>query len=103
MGSDGRFEKRAAVKILVHIVPVESAFNAETTTMTNISRNGARVLTHRRWHPGQQLAIATVTGNFQRQARVIYCFPMIDRRFCVGLEFDTRVNDIRQAAWPGVA
>jgi len=92
MVSDGRIEKRAAVKVPVHIVPTESAFTAETTTMVNISRRGARLLSSRRWHSGEQLRLTSMSGEFRREAKVIYCHPFAPGQFCVGLEFSANGN-----------
>ncbi|MGA8224501.1 MAG: PilZ domain-containing protein [Candidatus Acidiferrales bacterium] len=93
MVSDGRIEKRATVKVPVHIVPVENSLTAETTTMINVSRRGARVLTGRRWRPGEVLGITSMTGEFRRQGTVIYCHPVADSQFCLGMEF-TRSNGV---------
>lgn len=103
MQSDGRVEKRATVRVPVHIVPVENAFIAETTTTVNISRHGARLLTSRRWRPGEQLALTLLSGEFQRYGRVIYCCPLSDGQFCVGLEFDASIKTEKDAAWASVA
>jgi hypothetical protein len=103
MGSDGRIEKRAPVKVPVHIVRVENAFVAETTMTVNISRHGARIITDRRSRPGEQLGLASLSGDFQRQARVIYCYPLTDQKFCVGLEFDAGIKDLNDASWASVA
>jgi len=99
MRSDGRIEKRATVKVPVHIVPVENAFVAETTMTVNLSRRGARILTGRRWLPGEELGFTSSSGEFQRQARVIYCYPLTDQKFCVGLEFEASTKDWRDASW----
>jgi PilZ domain len=88
MRSGGRIEKRARVKVPVHIVPVENAFVVETTTTVNISRHGARLLTSRHWRPGEQLALSSSSGDIQRLCQVIYCSPLAEAQFCVGLEFD---------------
>jgi PilZ domain len=103
MQSDGRAEKRATVKVPVHIAPVENAFSAETTTTVNISRHGARLLTSRRWRPGEQLALNLLSGEFRRYGTVIYCCPLTDGQFCVGLEFDASIKTVSDAAWTSVA
>jgi hypothetical protein len=101
MVSDGRIEKRATVKVPVHIVPVENALTAETTTMINVSRRGARVLTGRRWRPGEVLGIASMSGEFRRQGRVVYCHPAADGQFCVGMEFGLNNNSWKDTPWLG--
>jgi hypothetical protein len=102
MLSDGRIEKRAIVKVPVHIVSLENAFIAETTTTVNISRHGVRVLTSRRWHAGEQLGLTLLSGEVQRQGRVIYCYPLTDGQFCVGLEFDVGIKTGKDATWASV-
>lgn len=103
MTSDGRLEKRANVKVPVRLAAVENGVVAETTTTVNVSRYGARVLTGRRWRPGEQLVLATLSGEFRRQAKVIHCHPLTDGQFCVGLEFGTRIQDWKGAPWDSVA
>jgi len=99
MGTDGRIEKRTAVKVLVHLMAMENPFNAETTTTVNISRNGARIISSRRWCPGQQLLLTSLSGEFRRQGTVIHCNPLTDGQFCVGLEFDANIKNWECAAW----
>lgn len=103
MLSDGRVTKRAAVKVPVHLVHMENAVIAETTTTINISRDGARLLTRRRWRAGEQLALTSLSGEVRRQGRVVYCHPLTDGQFCVGLEFDASINNWKDAPWTRVA
>jgi PilZ domain len=103
MQSDGRIESRAMVTIPVHLVPLENVFGAETTTLINISRRGARVITGRRWRQGEQLGLASMSGEFRRQATVVYCHPSTEGQFCVGLEFDGNMKNWKDATWASVA
>ena len=103
MKSDGRLEKRATVKVPVRLLPVENALNPETATTANISRFGARVFTNRRWLPGELLDIASMSGEFRRQARVVYCHPLKEGQFCIGLEFGVSVKNLRIEPWSSVA
>jgi hypothetical protein len=95
--TDGRLEKRVAAKVPVHIVHMQNAAIAETTTTIDISRYGARVATSRRWHPGDQLGLTSLSGEFQRRATVIYCHPLADSQFCIGVEFDPSVRNWKEA------
>jgi PilZ domain len=97
MRSEGRIEKRIAVKIPARLVPGENRFLAETTTIVNVSPRGACVLTSRRWRLGEQLDLRSASGEFRRQARVVYCHPLANGQFCTGLEFGAT------AAWVSVA
>jgi len=103
MLSDGRIEKRATVKVRVRLEPVENAPNAETTTMVNVSRYGARVLTSLRWRPGEQVLLTSLSGEFRKKGRVIHCHPLTDGKFYVGLEFNASVKDWKDAPWASLA
>jgi hypothetical protein len=103
MLSDGRLEKRAAVKVPVRLLPAENALVAETATTLNISRYGARLLTRRRWRPGEQVDLISMSGEFRRQARVVYCNLLTDGQFCVGLEFGASVKAWKNGPWTSVA
>jgi len=103
MQSDGRLEKRATVKIPVRLLPVEIALAPETATTVNISRFGARVFTKHRWRAGDLVDIASMSGEFRRQARVVYCHPLNDGQFCIGLEFGTSVKNLKIGPWTSVA
>jgi hypothetical protein len=103
MLSDGRIEKRAIVKVPVHIVSLENAFIAETTMTVNTSRHGARILTSRRWSPGALLGFASGSDEYQRQGRVIYCYRLAERQFCVGLEFGANMKNWKDVSWASVA
>lgn len=93
MQSDGRIEKRATVKVPVRLVPCEDALTVEMTTTVNISRHGARILTSRRWRTGDQLTLTSLSGEIQRQCRVIYCCPLTEAQFIAGLEFEENAKN----------
>ena len=95
--TDGRLEKRVTAKVPIHIIHMENAAVAETTTTLDISRYGARLATSRRWHPGDQLGLTSLSGEFQRRATVIYCHPLADSQFCIGVEFGVSVRNLREA------
>ena len=103
MASDGRIEKREAIKVSVHMAPMESDFKVENATTVNISPHGARILTNRRWLPGEQLSFTSFSGEFRVQGRVIYCYQLTERRFCVGVEFGASVKSWRDVIWVDVA
>jgi hypothetical protein len=103
MRPDKRIEKRAATKVPIHLLPMEDALIRESTMTVNVSRSGARILTNRRWRPGEMLDLASPRGEFHRHCRVIYCHPLTDRQFCVGLEFDASLRSRRDARWASVA
>jgi hypothetical protein len=95
--TDGRLEKRVTAKVPVHVIAMENSSIAETTTTLDISRYGARVISSRRWRPGDELGLTSLSGEFHRRATVIYCHPLADRQFCIGLEFGPSVRNWKEA------
>ena len=87
MHLDGRLEKRISLAVPVYLVSLKEPRAAEQVLTENVSSRGARVVTNRRWQAGEQQRITPLSGEFQLQARVVYCRPLSNRAFCVGLEF----------------
>lgn len=87
MRSDGRIEKRETLEVSIHMAAMEGAFNMESATTVNISPHGARILTNRRWRPGEQLSLTSLSGEFRLQGKVAYCYQLTEGQFCVGVEF----------------
>jgi hypothetical protein len=103
MRAEGRAEKRAAAQVPVRLVSAENARTLECATTLNISRFGARVFTNRRWLAGEEVDIASISGEFRRQARVVYCHPLTGGHFCIGLEFGASMRMAKSAPMTSVA
>jgi hypothetical protein len=82
-----RRETRIPMEVGVHITGHPALPGTETTFTENVSSRGARVLSIRRWSPGDRLTISTLTGAFRAIARVAYCQLTPKSGFAVGLEF----------------
>jgi hypothetical protein len=82
MSLDGRIETRLPLTIQVNLV---STHAADAVLTENVSSRGARVVTKRRWQPGEHQWITPVSGKFHLQARVVYCQPVSNDSFHVGL------------------
>ena len=80
-------EKRVPLEVHVHFVTDEQLLVAEKAITVNVSRRGARVVTKRLWRAGEHLWMASLSSKFRLQARVVYCQPLTEGYFCVGLEF----------------
>jgi hypothetical protein len=87
MHMDGRNEKRVTMAIPVCLVVPEKVLVAYQATTVNVSSQGARVLTRRRWQPEQQPRLALSSGEIRAQAKVVYCETLANGLFCVGLKF----------------
>jgi hypothetical protein len=68
----------------------------ETVMIVNISSHGARVITHRSWHPHDQLVLTELIGDFHIDAEVVYCQRLDHEECAVGLRFATAI----EADWP---
>lgn len=87
MPLEGRIEKRIPMGIPLYLVSLKKPRTAERVLTENVSAHGARVVTKRRWQPGEDQWITPLSGQFQFPVQVIYCQPLANGDFCVGLDF----------------
>ena len=87
MSLDGRIEKRAPMAVSVYLTSLTPPRAVERVLTENVSSHGARVITKRRWQPGEPHRIISLSGESHLSARVVYCQPLPHEGFCVGLEF----------------
>lgn len=85
----GRLEKRTGLAIPVRICSLQEQepTAAERTITENVCSLGIRVLASRPRELNERMLINSADGDLQTQARVIYCQPLADGRFAIGLEF----------------
>ena len=89
MRFDGRNEKRVTMAIPVCLVTAKKLLFADQALTVNVSPHGARVVTRRRWHPEEEPRLASSSGELEAQAKVVYCEPLADGQFCIGLQFSS--------------
>ena len=82
-----RKEKRSADRFEVLLSNGTQPVVAECASTENISANGARVRTVRRWEPDTRVLVKSPLGELRCEARVVYCQTLRDTTFAVGLEF----------------
>lgn len=82
-----RAQTRAPIELGVRISGHAGQPGIENTFTENVSAGGARVMSSRPWRLNERLIFATATGSFSAAARVVYCRPLTDEGFAVGLEF----------------
>jgi hypothetical protein len=87
MPLDGRMEKRVPLEVHVHLLTNEQLPVAEKAITLNVSPHGARVVTKRLWRAEEHPWLVSLSSEFRLQARVVYCQPLTEGYFCVGLEF----------------
>ena len=96
---DGRMEKRIPMAVPVDLVIAEEMLVAERVVTVNVSPHGARVVTKRRWRVEEQPWLASLTSYFRLQGSVVYCQPMANGDFCVGLKFRASFIDWGDRLW----
>ena len=90
--SSGRVEKRIPLEIRVQISAVQSLGPAdliEKTTTENVSSHGVRILTKRALLPQERLLVTSLSAREEPiPARVVYCEPLAEGVFAVGLQLE---------------
>ena len=99
MTLDGRIEKRVRMAVPVDLVIAEEMLVAERVVTVNVSPHGARVVTKRRWRAEEQPWLASLRSYFRLQGSVVYCQPLTNGDFCVGLRFRASFIDWGDRLW----
>jgi hypothetical protein len=88
----GRIEKRIHLEVPMQISGLQKpGFTdfPENTTSENVSTHGVRVLTKRALPPQERLLVTSLSGSEEPiPARVVYCQPLAEGVFGVGLQFE---------------
>jgi len=92
-----RTESRIPKKVLVELHGLESAA-CEITSTVNVSLHGIRVLTKGPWALNQDVSVRSFPGHLHSRAHVVYCKPLPDDSFSVGLELLQPTGD-----WPALS
>ena len=80
-----RSESRVSLQVRVDLRSVDIRTPSQDGLTDNVSARGARVLTNSRWNPDDRLNLISLLGSLKSRARVIYCEPMGDGLFAIGL------------------
>jgi hypothetical protein len=82
-----RIEKRVTVAAPIYLNRVPESGTFEKGLTENVSPRGARVVTWHSWQPGDEPRLTPPSCEFHLSARVIYCQPVREGLFSVGLQF----------------
>jgi len=99
MPLDGRIEKRTPMGVPVDLVVAEELLDTERVMTVNVSPHGACVVTKRRRRTEEQLWVASLTSYFRLQGSVVYCQPLTNGDYCVGLKFRASFIDWGDRLW----
>jgi hypothetical protein len=89
----GRTQKRIAKEIVVDLACSGASLSKETAISQNVSAGGIRVATEHYLRPGDRVFLSSPETGFHRQARVVYCERLDNKRFILGLEFFLPVGE----------
>jgi hypothetical protein len=82
----GRSDRRIKKEAVLELARVDDPRLKVTAIAQNVSVRGLRVATERFWRPGDRVLLSSPESGLRTQARVVYCQPMKNNRFAVGLE-----------------
>lgn len=89
----GRGKKRIAKGEVVALARPESLGLEYPATTENMSEQGLRLITEQGWKPGDRVLLTTAKTGSHIPARVIYCERLNEKRFAVGLELSTPLQE----------
>jgi hypothetical protein len=93
-----RVDGRIPTKIVVDLSSLDVRTPAQEGVTENVSVRGARVVTSRAWQPNERLNVRSLLGNFRSRARVVYCQPLGNGTFAIGLQLFAAAGDWRSSA-----
>ena len=82
-----RGENRVEMKLTAMLVGRHGMLGVEKAITENVSSRGVRVISTSEWQLDDTILVAIPGFHFTSAARVAYCDPLGDGRFCTGLEF----------------
>jgi hypothetical protein len=104
-GESRRVENRALVRVTVDLSATDVHTAAQQGITENVSARGARVLTTHPWQPNERVTVRSLLGSLRSRARVVYCQPLSEGSFAIGLELCVSIGDwtLPQAEGRGAA
>jgi hypothetical protein len=88
-----RVDSRIPTKIVVDLSSLDVRTPAQEGVTENVSVRGARVVTSTAWQPNERLNVRSLLGNFRSRARVVYCQPLENGTFAIGLQLFAAAGD----------
>lgn len=86
--SERRIDPRMSIAVPIYLVSANRENPAEQAVTENVSPGGACVICYQRLEPGERHTLSPLSLNMQLKGRVVYCRPLLNKRFCVGLAFE---------------
>jgi PilZ domain len=89
-----RIEARTPTRVGLELSGPDEPLIYEITFTVNVSRQGARVLTKRRWSPNDSVLVKLPQESLPSRARITYCQSLKGDEFATGLQFSLTVYDL---------
>lgn len=94
MGSEvRRLQNRSPVHVTVDLSGLDVHTVAQQGVTENVSARGARVVTSKPWQPNDHVTVRSLLGSLRSRARVVYCQPLGNDSFAIGLELFVIVGE----------
>jgi len=87
-----RIQERSPAAVARQISSASQPLIAELVFTGNLSLHGVRAVTERAWKPGERVVVQSYHGSIRSRATVIYCHPLAESRYAVGLELHSAVG-----------
>ena len=88
----GRYEKRTPQAVSVDLLGLDESHLSMRTVTENVSPRGARFVTDWNCAPGKHFLLIASEQGVKSLARVVYCQPLQNTKFAVGLQLAVRVE-----------
>lgn len=90
---EGRKHPRSREQFVLEISGVYDPRMAELVSVEDVSSQGVRVAAKKAWEPGSHVHLKWPNRKEWGRARVVYCQPVDEKRFAVGLNLITQPSD----------
>jgi len=81
-----RLEDRISLTVRVDLYSLNVRQRVQEALTENVSAHGVRVVSSRPWKRDERLNVRSFPGDFRARARVIYCEPLGENCFAIGLQ-----------------
>jgi hypothetical protein len=88
-----RLQDRSPVHVTVDLSGLDIHTAAQQGITENVSARGARVVTNKPWHPNDHVKVRSLLGSLRSRARVVYCEPLGNDSFAIGLELFVSIGE----------
>ncbi len=81
-----RLEERLPLSVRVDLCSLDVRHPAEEGLTENVSTHGVRVVSSNPWRRNERLNLWSLPGDFRARARVVYCEPLGQKSYAIGLQ-----------------